>query len=167
MIPLVIIVIICVWIVWACRDELFGSLPFLMFPLGVGAIVLVACSLPREIPDGTYNVNIAQLAHYDGGSISGGGFFLGWSVSGESKMQYVIMHKEDNGMIRKFLDQSTTYVVETDDTPRVEYPKFRRKRVKYLAAPWLDRELNPIYKQANATIYVPRGTVIFKFDKIQ
>jgi hypothetical protein len=109
-------------------------------------------------------VDIVQLKTARGG-ISGGGSFLGWSVSGGTPY-YVVMEKENGKMIRRFLKQDNTYIIETNEKPRVEYPSYIKSYSKWFAAPWLINKKEEVFWRLNATVYVPKGTVALKFNEI-
>jgi len=67
-------------------------------------------------------------------------------------------------MIRRFLSQKTTYIVESDETPRVQYNHYKRTWPKWRTLPWLwDREKTH-FRYDEATIVVPIGTVAVRFD---
>jgi hypothetical protein len=119
-----------------------------------------------RIDDGDYTVNIVQLKEGTSGSLNGGGSFLGWTVSGENKSQYVVMEKFDDGrMIRRFLDQDDTYIIESNGTPRIEYRAYIDTYPTWRCWPYKKVDFNGYYT-TKAKIYVPEGTVIMKFESL-
>lgn len=122
---------------------------------------------PREEQLDNYVIEIVQIKQSSTSDISGGGSFLGWSVSGGERAQYVIMEKfKDGKMKRRFLDQDCTYIVETDSQPRVEYYQTRNlySKIRHFPTYW-DKVVSQYYHR-NAIIFVPTGTVAVAFDKL-
>jgi hypothetical protein len=110
---------------------------------------------------------IVSLRQGEKSTLHGSGNFLGWSINGENKPQYVIMEKfDDETMKRRFLDQSETYIAETDGQPRVSYRHFRKVHSKIRHCPTLWDKVNESIYFDGATIYVPKGTVIVNFDEL-
>lgn len=126
--------------------------------------ILSVCPNQREV--GFAEIPIVALKEYDSSYISGGGSFIGFSVSGGSEMQYVIMEDTQNGMLRSFLDQDETYIVETDDPPYVRYPQFEGYYSKWFTFWWKWDDVETYFLRRHATVYIPKGTVISKFDPI-
>jgi hypothetical protein len=115
----------------------------------------------------SFEREIVSLRQGEKSALHGSGNFLGWSINGESEAQYVIMEKFDNGaMKRRFLDQAETYIVETDEQPKVSYRQFKKVYSKIRHFPTLWNKLNTYYYFDDATIYVPKGTVIVNFDEL-
>jgi hypothetical protein len=92
--------------------------------------------------------------------------FLCFYYKNENKMQYVVMCVEDGKMKRVFLDQSTTYIVETDEKPRIEYNGIKRTWPAWRTLPCFWDKVEEWYSDDGATIFVPHGTVAVKFDEI-
>ncbi len=137
----------------------------LLFVLVLGAGFLFGLE-PIRTENGVYPVEIVQLKTFNQSKVNGGGSFLGWSLSGETNPCYVVMQKQGEKMIRVFLPQKDTYVVESDTYPRVEYRSYVKTYDKLWAFPTLWDEKEDCHWTSGVTIYVPKGTVILNFDEI-
>ncbi len=164
------VALIVIWIglvVWSILK--FKDVEASLFIAGLSLILLVCTLFPFNLEpcierDGTWNIEIVQLKERDESSLKGGGSFLGWSINGKNEPQYVIMENIDGRMIRRFLSQKTTYIVESDETPRVQYNHYKRTWPKWRTLPWLwDREKTH-FRYDEAVIVVPIGTVAVRFD---
>jgi len=164
----IVILVMVVFITWLASD-IEGA----CFMAILASFVAAAFWLPFSIGDianhtrdGSVPIRIVQLKSQDHGGLSGGGSFLGWHVS-QGSPSYVVMEEVDGRMIRRFLPQESTYVVETDGEPRVEYAAYKVSYCKLACAPWLINKTKSIVKRSEATIYVPKGTVVMKFKEIE
>lgn len=140
---------ICVWVI-----------------LLVAFIVSIAFSgIPSEKWVDPLEVPIIQMKEAVNG-ISGSGSFLGWILKGGEPV-YVVFEKWEHGAIRTFLNQSNTWIAETDDEPYVQYKQYKQYYKKSLTLPfmWFCKE-KTCYITKNAVIYVPRGTIVEKIDNI-
>ena len=164
------VALIVIWIglvVWSTLK--FEDVEASFFIAGLGLIFLVFTLFPFNLEprierDGTWNIEIVQLKERDESSLKGGGSFLGWSINGENEPQYVIMENIDGRMIRRFLSQKTTYIVESDETPRVEYNHYKKTWPEWRSFPWLWDNDETYFRYDEATIVVPIGTVAVRFD---
>lgn len=168
-----IIVAICVFILFLAivlwmKKIIDGEV--LGFFSAVSIIVAaVYCFLSSVIPSqresGIVSIEIVQLKEQTHNSISGGGSFIGWAINGSTEMKYVVMQKFSDGrMKRVFLDQDDTCIVETDETPHVEFPNYTSYYSKLWSIAWLWYEPKDFYREYKATIYIPTGTFISKFE---
>lgn len=156
--------VIFLLLVWILRNEGWDMLCGLIPAFMVISVVWFLFSLPCSLLDGVYSVDIIQLKTATGG-ISGGGSFLGWSVSGGER-QYIIMQDWDGKMKREYLPQEHTYIIESDTNPRVEYKAYLDHCPKWRSMPFFWDCNKSWHCIKGATIYVPKGTVIAKFDEI-
>ena len=166
---LTILLSVLAWYKWPDKEDAKGSAVFLFFLLTILGIIFCSslCGIPSSKPYNPYIVNIVQLKTSQSSDLHGGGSFLGWSINGENKQQYVIMEKSEDGrMIRRFLDQDCTYVIEENTTPRVEYRQEEWYWPKWYAWPWLWDNIEYRHYYDSATIYVPVGTVVVKFEEL-
>ena len=158
---------------------MIATLAFIIFKtdlVGLGVVAsfvliftvsLLGMNPPKKEPCELETVKIVQLRQGKESSMSGGGWFLGWTINSREEFQYVIMHNENGRMIRKFLNQKTTYIIETDESPRVEYRMEKYTWPKWRTWPTQWDRVEKWYFTDGATIFVPRGTVAAQFDKIK
>jgi hypothetical protein len=145
---------------------------------GVGFITLIVSifymvivhTTPTVVEIEPYVNPISSLKTMGGTSLSGGGSFLGWSISASGTETYVVLHKTTRGYKKRFLDASETYINETDDMePSVTYRQYDKQYSnKYVYPPWLwNITGNDYYTFSDAVINVPVGTIIHKINKIE
>ena len=147
--------------------EVYDFIGFSVIAIAVASfITAITSSIPSTRDSGFTEIPIVALKEYDSSHISGGGSFIGFTVSGSSEMQYVIMENTQNGMLRSFLDQDDTYIIETDDPPYVRYPQFENYYLKFFSFWWKWDDTKTYFLRRDATVYIPKGTVISKFDPI-
>jgi len=135
----------------------------------VSLMLMMLFSIPHQVSDGTLSVDIVQLKSDVQGEARGAGCFLGWSVSG-GKQQYVVMERKNEIMRRVFLNQDSTYIVESDSSPRVEYQAYKDKLYKFqtwFCFPTSEQESKQYYYTKEAIIYVPKGTVVQDYQQIK
>jgi hypothetical protein len=119
-----------------------------------------------ETDTGYKDVPIVSLRGYDKSTISGGGMFLGWSVSGGSREQYVVMEKRDGLMRRKYIDCAKAYVQESDDQPCVRYKTFDRTYSIWFHGPWRWGKVRSFIDTAPSIIVIPTGSLIHNFEGV-
>lgn len=151
---------------WANIDEtpivFIFTVPVLMF-----CSMLTFTLPPTKTPIEPYVLEIVSMKQNRAQNINGGGCFLGWGVNSRQELQYLIMMRlEDGRMVRKSLDQTSTYIVECDGKPRVEFPQERHSYSKWIHFPTFWDCEEEYYYSEKATIYVPKGTVAVRFEEI-
>ena len=131
------------------------------------AFTYACVGIPKDVPtpDSPVVFPIVQLKENSSDRLVGGGSFLGWTISGDSKMRYVVFEKRGGCLLRTFHDQDSTYVVESGETPHVAYRSFSRSYPKLWNMPWFWNDGGEnMYWTREATIFVPADTVQVKFE---
>jgi len=144
-----------------------GWVFLLMIPTTVMCALFLTVLPSTKTPIENHPIEIVSVNQNRAQTMSGGGNFLGWSISSKQELQYVVMLKYEDGRMKKLcLNQEETYVVESDDAPRVEFPQERYTYSKWIHWPTLWEDSKDWYSYKNATIFVPKGTVAVKFGEI-
>ena len=112
-------------------------------------------------------IELVQFKESESFDLQGQGSFLGASIKGKDVYQYIIIQKFPDGrMKKKFLNKETTYIIETDENPHVEYKTFKKSYPKWRSLPWLWDEEEIYFILDDAEIYIPKNSVIIDYNKI-
>ena len=98
-------------------------------------------------------------------TLSGGGFFLGWSIDGQSKMKYYYYVKGKRGLILQSTPSESVELNETDGQPMfIDSFEVRTPTYPMLTVLCDIPSEESCQKEHEYTINIPKDTIKLKFD---